>query len=214
MSKHRILSGLAALVVLSAGFAYPSVEELESSSSSNTSGERASWSIDYNHSEVGFSVRHLAISKVRGEFQSYCATIEFDESDISTLEVSAVVEVESLDTGVERRDNHLRSSDFFDAASYPLMTFTSKEVRNVDGNNFELVGDLTIKEVTQEFVLEGSFLGAIETANGGKAGFELHGVLDRFDFHLNWNRLTEVGGLIAGRDITITLNLELNRQDS
>lgn len=213
MSKHRILIGLAALVVLSSGFRYQSIEKPEPSSSANTSDERASWSVDKNHSEVGFSVRHMAISKVRGEFMTFSATIEFDEPDLSTLVVSATVEVRSLDTGVERRDNHLRSPDFFDAATYPQITFTSKNVRNVDGDKFELVGDLTIKDVTKEFVLEGTFLGAIKTSGGAKAGFELQGVLDRFDYHLNWSRLTEVGGLIAGRNITITLNLELNKLD-
>lgn len=212
MSKSIIIIGLAALIVLLSGFRFQSIERPESSSAVNMSDDRASWSVDYNHSEVGFSARHMGMFKVRGDFKTFSATIEFDESDLNTLEVSATIEVESLETGVERRDNHLRSSDFFDVATYAQITFASKEIRNVDGNEFELMGDLTIKDVTKEIVLEGTFLGAIETPRGKRAGFELSAVLNRFDYHLNFDRLTEVGGLIAGRDITITLSLELTKQ--
>ena len=213
MSKSIIIIGLAALMILLSGFRFQSDERPEYLSSINISDDRASWSVDYNHSEVGFSARHMGMFKVRGDFRTFSATIEFDESDLNTLEVSATIEVESLETGVERRDNHLRSSDFFDVATYPKITFTSKEIRNVNGNEFELVGDLTIKDVTKEFVLEGTFLGAIETPRGKRAGFELSAILDRFDYHLNFDRLTEAGGLIAGREITITLSLELTKQE-
>ena len=212
-NKHRFRIRFTALIVLVFAFGFQWVSTPESSSLTNTFKDKALWSVDHNHSEVGFSARHMGMFKVRGDFKTFSAVVEFDELDINTLEVSATIKVESLETGVARRDNHLRSPDFFDIETYPQITFTSKEIRNVDGDEFELVGDLTMKDVTREFVLEGRFLGAMETQGGKRAGFELSGELDRFDYHLNFDRLTEVGGLIAGRVITITLSLELIKQD-
>ena len=212
MNKKSLGFYLAAILFLLSGFQVNSQQSSDSASLTKSLTERASWLIDRNHSEVNFSVRHLAISKVRGEFTSFSAAIEFDESDLNTLSVTATIDVESIDTGVQQRDNHLRSGDFFDAETYAQILFVSKAVRNVDGTEFELVGDLTMKDVTKEIVLSGSFLGAIATQNGRKAGFELSGSVDRFDYHLNWDRLTEAGGLVAGRDITISLNMELNQE--
>ena len=109
----------------------------------------SSWSIDAVHSNIGFKVRHLGISNVRGEFVEYDAEILMDGTDLSTLSVSATIEAGSIDTGNERRDGHLRSDDFFGAEEFPNITFTSTEVTNIEGNNFHLVGDLTIRDVSQ-----------------------------------------------------------------
>lgn len=209
--QRLIASFFVVAFLLTAGFAFHS--EGDSESRIADAPQNAVWSIDKNHSTVGFKVRHMAVANVRGEFGSFDSEVEFDPNDIGTLVVSATVDVESVDTGTERRDNHLRSPDFFDVATYPQMTFVSKEVRNIDGEDFELVGDLTIKDVTLEIVLEGEYYGFTETGRGTKAGLELEAKIDRFDYHLQWDNLTEAGNLVVGREVTILLNMELNMQE-
>ena len=192
---------LAALVVL-AGFtvADPGPEP---------AAEVMTFVADKAHSQVGFKVRHLGISNVRGQFADYDATVQFDPENLETLQVEAAINVGSINTGIERRDNHLRSDDFFNAEQFPAMTFVSKEVRNVDGDEFELVGDLTIRDVTKEVVLEGEFLGAAAQGEKQKVGFEAETTINRFDYNLKWDKLTEAGGFVVGEEVDIILELEL-----
>ena len=121
--------------------------------------EVKTYSIDAAHSSVSFKVRHLGLANVTGSFRSYEVDLAMDPDDLSTLRTEAVIQVESIDTGIDKRDDHLRSADFFEAASYPTIKFVSKEVRNIDGSEFELVGDLTIRDVTREVVLEAEVVG-------------------------------------------------------
>ncbi|MEX1055762.1 MAG: YceI family protein [Rhodothermales bacterium] len=167
---------------------------------------------DKNHSRIGFKVRHLGIANVRGSFGEYDATVRFDPADISTLHAEATIEAGSIDTGVERRDNHLRSDDFFNAEEYPTIRFVSKEVRNVNGSEFELVGDLTIRDVTKEIVLEAEYFGVGTQRGRQKAGFEAVGTVNRFDYNLRWDNLTEAGGLVVGESVQLVLELELNEE--
>lgn len=171
--------------------------------------EPSSWSIDAVHSNIGFKVRHLGISNVRGEFLAYDAEILMDGTDLSTLTVSATIETGSVDTGNERRDNHLRSDDFFGAEEFPNMTFTSTEITDIEGGNFHLVGDLTIRDVTQSVVLKSEFLGTSKMGDSERAGFEARTVVNRKDFNLSWDRLTEAGGFVVGHDVEIILELEV-----
>ncbi|MCY4158201.1 MAG: YceI family protein [Bacteroidetes bacterium] len=171
--------------------------------------KHSSWSIDVAHSSISFKVRHLGISNVRGEFLSYDARIEMDESDLSSLTVEATIETASVDTGNERRDGHLRSDDFFGAEEFPTMTFVSTGVPEVDGENFQLEGDLTIRGVTKSIVLEGEFLGTAMMRDTERAGFEATTTVNRKDFNLSWDQLTEAGGLIVGHEVEISLDLEL-----
>ena len=134
---------------------------------------------DKTHSNVGFKVRHLGISNVRGSFGEYEATVEFDPEDMSTLSVVATIQTSSVDTGNERRDNHLRSDDFFNAEEFPTLQFVSKEVRDLEDGEFKLVGDLTIRDVTKEIALNAEFLGMASAQNGRKAGFEARTTIDR-----------------------------------
>ena len=164
---------------------------------------------DKAHSNIGFRVRHLGIANVNGNFTDYEAMAELDPSDLSTLKAEATIQIGSISTGIERRDNHLRSDDFFNAEMYPTMKFVSKEVRNIEGESFELVGDLTIRDVTKEVVLEGEFLGAGEQMGTKKVGFEVEGTISRFDYNLKWDQLTEAGGLVVAENVKITLDLEL-----
>ncbi|WP_243664887.1 YceI family protein [Rhodothermus marinus] len=154
-------------------------------------------------------MRHLGISFVNGVFEDYDATLQFDPNDLSTLKATATIRVASINTGIERRDNHLRSPDFFDAEKYPEIRFVSKEVRNIQGNKFQLVGDLTIKDVTKEVVLDVEFLGTAQGMQGElRAAFTARGTIDRFDYGLQWNRLTEAGGVVVGREVTLLIDIE------
>ncbi len=173
------------------------------------SEEPTSWSIDAAHSSVSFKVSHLGISSVRGEFHTYDAEILMDGTDLSTLSVNATVETTSIDSGNERRDNHLRSDDFFGTDTFPSMTFTSTGVTEVEGNHFHLEGELTIKDVTQPILLEGNFLGTATMGDSERAGFEATTTIDRKEFNLSWDRLTEVGGLVVGHEVEIILELQV-----
>ena len=167
---------------------------------------------DKTHSNVGFKVRHLGISNVRGAFGEYEATVQFDPEDLTTLSVDATIQTSSVDTGNERRDNHLRSDDFFNAEEFPELRFVSKEVRDLDGGEFDLVGDLTIRDVTKEIVLKAEFLGMAAGRNGRKAGFEARTTIDRFEYKLKFDALTETGGLVVGSNVEIILEMELDEQ--
>jgi len=176
---------------------------------STPSGDPSSWSIDASHSSISFKVRHLGISNVRGEFRAYDAKIMMEGTDLSTLSVNATIQTESVDTGNERRDGHLRSDDFFGAEEFPMITFVSTGVSEVDGDKFHLMGDLTIRDVTQSVVLEGEFLGTAMMRDTERAGFEAITTVNRKEFNLSWDQLTEAGGLIVGHDVEISLELEL-----
>ena len=175
-------------------------------------GTLTTYNVDPVHSNVGFKVRHLGISNVNGSFTDYVATATVDPADLSTLKAEAVIQVASVDTGIERRDNHLRSDDFFNAEAHPTITFVSKEVRNIDGSEFELVGDLTIRETTKEIVLKGEFLGQATMRGNSVVAFEAEGRINRFDYGLKWDALTEAGGLMVGEEVRLTLELEAAAQ--
>ena len=172
----------------------------------------STYTVDKSHSYVGFKVRHLGIANVKGNFTDYEASVTMDGDDISTLQAEATIQTASIDTENERRDNHLRSDDFFNAEQFPALTFKSKGVRNINGSTFELVGDLTIRDVTKEVVLEAEFLGSGMMRDTKKVGFQAETVISRFDYNLKWNNLTEAGGLVVGEDVTILLELELDEK--
>ena len=173
-----------------------------------------SWSVDHAHSKIGFKVRHLGISNVRGDFRDYDVSISMTDGDVSKLSASATIQTTSVFTNNDRRDNHLRSPDFFSAEAFPAMTFQRKEVRAVDGNTFELVGDLTIRDVTTEVVLDAEFLGTATMGDQERAGFEASTEINRMDYGLAWNRLTEAGGFVVGHNVEIILELEMVKDES
>lgn len=172
----------------------------------------AAWSVDKSHSNVGFKVRHLGISNVSGKFHDYEVDLAFDPADLSTLEATATIQIASIDTENQKRDDHLRSEDFFAAEEYPAMTFTSKEVRSVDGNDFELVGDLTIRGVTKEVVLDGTMVGTAVMRGNEIAALEASTTINRMDYGLQWNKLTEAGGVVVSHDVEIILEIEAAKQ--
>ncbi len=184
------------------GFALPDVPDRPAS-------EPTMFEIDKAHTVIGFKVRHLGIANVTGTFADYSTRVKLDPDDLSTMEVAARISAESVDTGNENRDNHLRSPDFFEAETYPDIRFQSTEVVAINGNEFELAGDLTIRGVTKRVVLEGELIGtAIGPGGKQRVGIEAETTIDRRDFGLEWNNLTEAGGIIVGHNVNIFLEIE------
>jgi polyisoprenoid-binding protein YceI len=173
--------------------------------------EVVSWTVDKAHSEISFAVRHMGISTVRGRFDDFDATITLDPTDPSTFRADASVDVSSINTRNGRRDGHLRSDDFFDAENHPTLTFTSKRIQNVNGNSFRIVGDLTMRGTTHEVVLDGVIVGTAGEGENQRVAIEAETTVDRFDYGLHWDRLTEAGGLVVGRDVRITLEIQAVR---
>ncbi|HEY9229513.1 MAG TPA: YceI family protein, partial [Gemmatimonadaceae bacterium] len=147
------------------------------------------WTLDPTHAEVGFSVRHLMISTVRGRFGGVSGTITVDEGDPKSAKVDVTIDVNSIDTRQEQRDGHLRSPDFFDVANFPTMRFVSKRVDGDTNGDFKLIGDLTIRGVTREVALDVSNEGRGSDPWGNyRAGFSAKGSIRRGDFGLTWNQ--------------------------
>lgn len=170
------------------------------------------WSIDASHSEVGFSVKHLMISAVRGRFAGVQGTVSFSEGDFANASASVTIDAASIDTREEKRDAHLRSADFFDVERFPTLTFTSRRVDRVSGDTFHLVGDLTIRDITKEVTLDVEFEGAQKDPWGNlKSGFTASTRINRKDFGLTWNATLETGGVLVGEEVKISLDVELLR---
>jgi polyisoprenoid-binding protein YceI len=163
-----------------------------------------SWTVDPSHSEVGFVARHLMVSKVRGQFKQFEATVNVGDS-FDTSSVQATVQLASIDTGSADRDTHLKSADFFDTENHPAMTFASTSV-----SSDKLVGDLTIKGVTKQVAFDLDFAGVSADPWGGtRAGFEATTEINRKDFDLTWNVAVEGGGVLVGEKVKIVLDVQL-----
>lgn len=172
----------------------------------------ATYKIDPVHSQVEFTVDHLVVFKVNGAFNEYQGVIEADSSSKSLTSAEAEIKVASIDTREPKRDDHLLSSDFFDAENHPLMTFKSKRVEG-NGDSITVVGDLTIRGTTKEVALKGSFRGENTDPWGNvRAGFSASTVINRHDYGLSWNKALETGGFVVGDDVTISLEVQGVRQ--
>lgn len=170
---------------------------------------RNTWNIDTTHSGIHFSVRHMVFAKVRGRFANWSGTVELDENDISRSVVDVEIDAGSIDTGVTDRDNHLRSGDFFDAEAFPKLRFRSKRIESVGGERYQIVGDLTIRGVTREVVLETEYGGQAKDPWGNqRAAFTATTSLNRKDFGLTWNQVLETGGLLVGERVDIELEVQ------
>lgn len=172
-----------------------------------------SWQLDPVHSRVSFIARHMMISKVRGNFEKFSGTVEFDESNPVNSNVDVEVDVTSISTGEEQRDGHLLSPDFFDVENYPVMQFKSKRVEQIGENSGRLIGDLTIRDVTKEVALDVEYGGQARSPWGTvSAGFEASASINRKDWGLAWNQVLETGGVLVGDKIDITIEAELVKQ--
>lgn len=169
----------------------------------------STWNVDPTHSQVGFAVKHLVISNVRGEFTKYEGKLVLDEADVTRSQVEATVDVNSVDTKVADRDAHLKSPDFFDAAKYPSMTFKSTKVAKAGKGKLKVTGDLTLRGVTKPVVLEVVTTPEVKGMYGEtRRGFSATTRISRKDFGLTWNKLVEAGPAV-GDDVSIALELEV-----
>ena len=171
------------------------------------------WQIDSAHSQIQFSVKHMMISTARGTFDRFSGTVEADEQNPTAATVTVQIEAASINTRDEKRDGHLRSPDFFNAAEYPYLTFTSTRVERLDETTGKLYGELTIRDVTRPVVLDVEYAGMAKSPWGTtSAGFSATTKINRKDFGLNWNVALETGGWLVGDQITISIELELVKQ--
>lgn len=170
------------------------------------------WKLDATHSTVGFSVKHMMFTTVRGRFDDVAGTITLNANAPERSAVEVTIGVASVDTGVADRDGHLRSGDFFDVESHPTITFRSRRVEGSlakEGDSFRVAGDLTIRGVTREVVLTATFDGTgTDPWGGARSGFSATTSIDRRDFGLTWNQALEAGGVLVGHEIRIELQVQ------
>ena len=173
------------------------------------------WVIDPDHSVAAFIVRHMMVANVRGQFNKISGTIVFDPDTISLASVEVSINVSGIYTGITKRDDHLRSPDFFDAAKYPAITFRSASVEPKGGASFRVIGELTIKDITRTESFDVEYSSAVKSPFGGEVsrGFAASLSVNRQDFGVSWNVPIEEGGFVVGNDIRIMLDVEADLQE-
>jgi polyisoprenoid-binding protein YceI len=170
------------------------------------------WKIDPIHSEIKFKVRHLVVSTVTGQFKKFDAVIETPNDDIGLAKISFDADVNSIDTNNTDRDAHLKSEDFFDAANFPKMTFTSSSISKISDEKYKVAGDMTIRGVTKEITLDVVYNGKTTGFDGVEvAGFEISGKLNRIEFGLKWNAALETGGVVVSDEVKIEIFAEMKK---
>ena len=168
------------------------------------------WNIDKSHSQVEFTVRHMMISNVRGRFEDFSGTVDFDPNDLGNLKIDVTVNTASINTRDEQRDGHLRSADFFASEEYPVMTFKSTRTEKVSDNHLRVHGDLTIRGISHPVVLDTEYSGVMTSPWGTtSAGFSAQTKINRKDWGLEWNQVLEAGGMLVGEDVKISIEVEL-----
>jgi polyisoprenoid-binding protein YceI len=193
---HRSAAVLGALVLAAAGAL-----------------AQTTWTVDKAHSYVKFSISHLVIAEVEGSFREYDGTVQSTTAELPGAAVDFSVDVSSISTGNDMRDNHLKSDDFFNAGKFPKMTFKSTSWTKTGDNTYRLEGNLTIRDVMKPVTFAVTYAGSMKDSRGNlKAGIKATAVVNRFDYNLKWNAVTEAGGAVAGKDVTITLALELGQK--
>ena len=174
------------------------------------SGHAATWEADPAHSTVGFAIRHMMISTVRGQFHTFIATATGDPTAPTGATIEATIDVASIDTGNAKRDGHLKSADFFDAEKLPKITFTSKKIEAAGAGKVKVTGDLTLHGVTKEVVLdvEGPSATIKDPMGNTKAGAHVQTRINRKDFGIGWNKAMDGGGIMLGEDVDISIDIE------
>lgn len=173
------------------------------------------WVIDPDHSVAGFVVRHLMIANVHGHFSKIVGTIYFDPSDITHSSAEATIDVASICTGIQKRDDHLRSPDFFDIEKHPKITFKSTKFEITGSNRCKVNGDLAIRGITRPVTLEVEYFGPVKSPYGATSlGFSATTKIKREDYGMTWNEAMEGGGVMVGRDVQITLDVEADLTES
>jgi len=171
------------------------------------------WTLDPHHTLIEFSAKHMMITTVKGRFDVATGQVEGELPDLTGASVHVAVDLNSVTTGDEKRDEHLRSADFFDVEHFGEMTFVSKQIRRTDENEYAVTGDLTIRGVTREIVLNATFDGQVKSPWGQDvAAITVEGKLNRKDWGLNWNVALEAGGILVSEQVKIAVHAELIRQ--
>ncbi len=179
-------------------------------------GAQTTWNVDKVHSNVKFAVSHMVVSEVEGSFKMFDGNLVASKADLSDAKVNFSVDVASVNTDNDRRDGHLKSDDFFNAEKFPKMSFVSKSMKPLGNNKYKLSGDLTIRDVTKTVDFDVTFGGQIKTKNqqgqeSSKAGFKAKATIDRIAFGLKWDRALETGNLVVGKDVDITVLVEMDQ---
>ncbi len=183
------------------------------SASAQNESTRTVWSVDKAHTSVEFAVKHMMFTTVRGRFAEFEIDVDFDETNPERSTLEARVEAATIDTRDVNRDAHLRSADFLDAEKYPQLVFKSRRIERASNGRYRIIGDLTIRGVTREVVLDTEFVGTGKNPWGANvAAFSAETKIDRKDFGLNWNAALEAGGWLVGDEVKIQLEVELNQQ--
>lgn len=171
------------------------------------------WIGDPVHSEIEFKIKHLMITTVTGRFIDYQVTAETQDNDFTTAKINFTAEINSITTGNTDRDNHLKSPEFFDAVTFPQLKFEGSQMKKIGEENYELNGNLTIRDVTKNIKLDVEFGGIIKDPYGQiKAGFTLSGKISRKEFGLTWNALTETGGMVVSDDVRLACEIQVIQQ--
>lgn len=169
------------------------------------------WTVDRSHSNVKFAVTHMVVSEVEGNFKVFEGSMENLKGDYSDAKISFTIDVNSINTDNEMRDKHLKGDDFFNSEKFPTIRFQSTSFKPVGGNKYKLAGNLTVRDVTKPVVFDVTYGGTITQNNKTKIGFKAKTSIDRFDYNLKWNKATEAGGLVVGKEVDLTVNIEMNK---
>lgn len=180
-----------------------------------TTQATTTWAIDPSHSEISFKVKHLVVTTLTGKFDAFEGKLESTADDFSNASIQFSADINSINTGNADRDGHLKSDDFFNAASFPKLTFHSSSFVKTGDNTYKLTGDITLRDVTKSIELDVEYGGTMVDPWGNtKAGFEINGKLKRKEFGLKWDAITEAGGAVVSDEVKLHLNVQLVKQAS
>ncbi|MEI7489985.1 MAG: YceI family protein [Bacteroidota bacterium] len=176
---------------------------------SQFSSAQTKWNADYAHSSIKFTATHLVISEVEGSFKTFNGSMEASKADFTDAKINFTADVSSINTDNEMRDKHLKSDDFFNAEKYPKITFKSIAFKKIKDNKYQLKGELTIRDITKPVTFDVTYGGTAKDPWGNThIAFKASTTINRFDYNLKWNTLTEAGGAVVGKDVEIKVNLE------
>lgn len=175
-------------------------------------GQTQKWGYDASHAKIGFSIGHFGISETEGKFIKFDGVVLADKSDFSDAKIEITIDVNSIDTEEAKRDEHLKSADFFDTEKYPEIIFKSTSLKSVGKNTYKLTGNFTMHGITKSLTLDAVYRGTVLDPFGNtKAGFQITGTLDRTDYGLEWNGTLAAGGVLVSDEVELDINIELTK---
>ncbi len=176
-----------------------------------TGSAQTAWNLDRSHTAIKFSVRHMLVYDVEGNFKEFTLAFASDKEDHSDATLGVTIQTASINTDNERRDGDLRSPNFFESEKFPTITFKSTKFEKTGENIYKIYGDLTVRDVTKPVVFDAVHGGIVKTSRGIVSGWKATLTINRFDFGLKWDRAVETGGLVVGKDVTITVNAAVRK---